>query len=203
MNGFAVLDLETTGFSPARGHRIVEIGVVLTDAQRAPVYEWTTLVDPRRSVGPTAIHGVTPAMVVDAPRFGDVADDLALLLENRVLVAHNARFDVAFLEAEWRRLEQRPNLQPLCTMALARRRRLPAKLSECCAALGLTNPDEHRALGDARVTAQVLDRLDPRPHEIPPPVSATPTSAAWSGHHLPRTVDGVQPRPQLAPSPTA
>src|SRR5699024_5117562 len=145
--------------APSRGHRIVEIGVVLTDPGGAIEYEWSSLVDPGRDVGPTHIHGITDDMVEGAPIFAELSGDLGFLLHDRVLVAHNARFDVAFLREEWPRTGAPAPYRPLCTMRLALARELPGRLAECCAALGLVNADAHRALGDARVTAELLRRL--------------------------------------------
>lgn len=186
MTSFAVVDLETTGLSPAKYHRVVEIGVVLTDGMGSIEYEWSTLVNPHRDLGPTSIHGVTGAMVANAPAFVDVAGDLLLLLDGRVLVAHNARFDVGFLEAEWHRLERNLAFESLCTMQLARRRGLPGKLSACCEAIGVTNDEAHHALGDARVTAQLLGRLRPSVDEVPPPVRIPPSLPLWTGRQLVR-----------------
>ena len=149
MTSFAVVDLETTGLSPAKHHRVVEIGVVLVDGGGTVEYEWSTLVNPHRDLGPTSIHGVTGAMVAEAPTFADVAGDLSVLLDHRILVAHNARFDVGFLEAEWQRLDRAWAFGALCTMQLARSRGLPGKLSQCCSAIGVTNDEAHHALGDA------------------------------------------------------
>lgn len=97
---FAVIDLETTGFSPARGDKIVEIGIVLVDDDGAIEHEWGTLVNPKRDVGPTHVHGIRASDVVAAPLFADVAAHVASLLSGRTLVAHNQAFDVRFLRAE-------------------------------------------------------------------------------------------------------
>lgn len=186
MTNFAVLDLETTGLHPGAHHRIIEIGVVLTDASDQIAYEWSTLVNPSRDLGPTGLHGITAAMVSDAPGFADVADDLASILEGRVLVAHNARFDVGFLESEWQRMGTTWPIDALCTMQLARRRGLPAKLERCCAELGVVNEDAHHALSDARVTARLLEHLQPAPDELPGVMRAPWTLPAWTGAGLPR-----------------
>ncbi len=186
MTDFAVVDLETTGISPAHHHRIVEIGVVLTDGAGNVDYEWSTLVNPHRDLGPTSIHGVTGAMVAEAPTFAEVAGDLSVLLDGRVLVAHNARFDVGFLEAEWRRMERAWAFESLCTMQLARRRGLPGKLAECCDVFGVVNDEAHHALGDARVTALLLAQLAPAADELPGPVRIPPVVPTWTGRMLAR-----------------
>jgi DNA polymerase-3 subunit epsilon len=67
MSRYAVIDIETTGFSPAHHHRILEIGVVLVDDEGNLVYEWETLVNPQRDVAATEIHGLSAADVCRAP----------------------------------------------------------------------------------------------------------------------------------------
>ena len=98
--GFAVLDLETTGLAPSRGARIIEIGVVAVGLDGTVVEQWETLVDPGCGPGPTHIHGVDAAMLSGAPSFDEIVGDLARVLAGRTLVAHNATFDVGFLDAE-------------------------------------------------------------------------------------------------------
>lgn len=186
--GFAVLDLETTGLSPARGARPIEIGLVSVTPDGVVEDAWETLVDPGCGAGPTHIHGVTDAMLDGAPTFADVLGDLTARLEGRTIVAHNASFDIGFLDAEfaaaglgWRRA-------PLCTMRLARRRGYrPATLAYLCDTLGIVNQAAHRALGDAVATAELLSRLDVRPEETPPAVEFP------SGHPAPTGVFALRP----------
>ncbi|QUY62527.1 exonuclease domain-containing protein [Gulosibacter molinativorax] len=159
---FAVVDLETTGFSPARGDRIVELGVVLLDDGGAVEQEWTTLVNPQRHIGATHVHGIRARDVVDAPLFGDVAADVVDLLAGRTIVAHNQAFDTRFLRAE---LSLHGFVIPdsysaLCTMVWSRRRFGAAKLADVCAALGIDLTDAHSALGDAKATANLLRALN-------------------------------------------
>ena len=89
MSRYAVLDLETTGLSPANHHRIVEVAVVLVDDAGQTVYEWATLVNPERDVTASEIHGLTGADVYRAPTFSQIAGQLTKLLSGRVAVAHN------------------------------------------------------------------------------------------------------------------
>ena len=159
--GYAVLDVETTGFTPATD-RVVEIAVVHTDPDGTVTDEWHTLLDPDGAdVGPTHVHGIERADVDGAPRLAQVAAELVSRLDRRVLVAHNAEFDLAFLRAE---LERAGAAAPspvvhLCTLT-ASRLHLPAlrwrKLADCCAAAGVEQSDAHAALGDARATAALL-----------------------------------------------
>lgn len=169
--GFAVIDLETTGLSPARGARAIEVGMVLVDRSGTVEETWETLVDPGVGPGPTHIHGVTEAMLEGAPTFAEVAGDLAVRLDGRTIVAHNADFDMSFLEAEFGRIGLAWDYTALCTMRLARKRGLrPASLAACCATYGIVNRGAHHALGDAVATAELLGWLQVATDEVPSPV---------------------------------
>lgn len=158
---FAVIDLVTTGFSPARGDRIVEVGVVLVDDRGAVEQEWATLVNPQRDVGATHVHGIRVSDVADAPLFGDVAAHLVTLLSGRTLVVHNQEFELRFLKAE---LAAHGFVMPatfagLCTMLWSRSAFGSSKLVDVCAVLEIERPTTHDALGDARATAAILAAL--------------------------------------------
>lgn len=161
---FSVVDVETTGLFP-RGHdRIVEIAVVRLGRTGEPENEFVTLVNPERDVGPTRIHGISARDVLSAPRFHEIAGDATALLAGAVLVAHNARFDADFIEAELGRVtDHHPPLPTLCTMTLARRIDGAApsyRLEALCEHLGLPVLEEtHSALEDARATALVFGVL--------------------------------------------
>jgi DNA polymerase-3 subunit epsilon len=158
-NGFVVIDVETTGLLPA-WDRIIEIAAVRTDPSGRVIDEWTTLINPGCPVGATKIHGITAADVLSAPRFADVLGDLNARLAGRALVAHNALFDLAFIQTEYVRAGWALPAAPyLCTLDaswtylphLSRRR-----LSDYCWACGIQLHDAHSALGDARATASLL-----------------------------------------------
>ncbi|MDP3950378.1 exonuclease domain-containing protein [Microbacterium sp.] len=159
--GYAVIDLETTGFSPARGDRILEVGVVLIDDAGEVEHEWTTLINPQRDVGATHVHGIRASDVVDAPLFGDVAAHLVRLLSGRALAAHNQEFDLRFLRAELAAhgYTLPPAYAALCTMLWSRSSFGAAKLSDVCAVLEIEHGSAHAALGDARATAAVISAL--------------------------------------------
>jgi len=70
---FAVVDVETTGFSPRLHDRVIEVAVVRLSPGGLPADEYTTLVNPRRDVGPTHVHGITATEVKDAPTFEQIA----------------------------------------------------------------------------------------------------------------------------------
>lgn len=161
LDGYAVFDFETTGLKPRGQDKIVEIGVVLLDRNGEFESEFTTLVNPGRDLGPTHIHHIKGADVAGAPTFKELAGHLSNLLHNRLLVAHNAQFDMGFLEAEFNRAI--PELggfdyKYLCTMKLSRQF-LPENgrsLDSCCGAYDIEIEAPHHALADARATAKLL-----------------------------------------------
>jgi DNA polymerase III epsilon subunit family exonuclease len=160
---YAVVDVETTGLDPAVD-RIVEVAVVRCDAEGHAVSEWSSLVHPDRDPGPTIVHGITADDLANAPRFAEVAPSLAEQLDGAVVTAHNLAFDAAFLAAEWARVGAgRPAAPGLCTLTLARAlhpgRAEGYSLAACSAAAGIDQPEAHRALADARVTADLLGSL--------------------------------------------
>jgi len=162
------LDVETTGASPQHD-RITEIGIVEIHADGS-TEEWSTLVNPQCRI-PEFIEqltGISNAMVQDAPRFADIADLLATKLQGRIFVAHNARFDYAFIKNEYRRLEQGFRADTLCTVRLSRRlypQHYKHNLDSLIQRMGLIMDERHRALADARVLAVFLQRIT---EELPP-----------------------------------
>lgn len=174
----AVVDVETTGFAYKSHDRIVEIGIVRTDFEGKEQARFETLVNPRRDVGPTHIHGVTAEMVRDAPPFEAVADAVLELLEGTCWVAHNARFDVNFLAAELARAGDpiAGDVPWHCTLQSTRAvfPDLPSKkLERVCAYLEIPLGRAHTALGDADATRELLRCLrDERPGILPPSIDA-------------------------------
>ncbi len=100
VGGFTVVDVETTGLSP-RSHRVLEIAVVRTDATGQVTGEWSRRIDPEGPVGATHIHGITADDVRGAPKFGELIPHLNQWMQGTVVVAHNARFDLAFIRTEY------------------------------------------------------------------------------------------------------
>lgn len=160
---YAVFDVETTGFAAHASDRIVEIGLVLTDLWGNVEDEWVTILNPERDLGPSHIHGIYGRHAMNAPRFADVAPHLMRMLRGRTLVAHNASFDLRFLNAETARIGAPLDLaagEALCTMQLAKRLLPGAKytLDACCQRADVPDWTAHSALGDARATAQLFQR---------------------------------------------
>ncbi|MCX4720468.1 DEDDh family exonuclease [Streptomyces virginiae] len=156
--GYAVVDVETTGL--ARDDRIVSAAVYRLDAQGNVEDHWYTLVNPRRDPGPVWIHGLTSAMLADAPLFEDIAGEFADRLADRVLVAHNAIFDWQMIAREYARAATTaPVRQRLCTIALSKELNLPLpnhKLESLAAHFGVVQQRAHHALDDARVLAEAF-----------------------------------------------
>ncbi len=158
---FVVVDLETTGGRPDRGQAIIEVGAVKVFGGRA-VDTFQSLVDPGRRLPSfiTRLTGITDAMLAGEGKIEEVLPAFASFAADSVLVAHNASFDRAFLDAAWRAVLDAPIPLPfLCTLRLARRL-LPGVRRRSLDALaghyGIPAVDRHRALGDARMTTEVL-----------------------------------------------
>lgn len=203
--GFAVIDVETTGFS-AESERIVEVGVVVLDRTGQETGSFSTLVDPGRDPGPSHVHHITEAMLVGAPSFATLHPYLADQLSGRVLVGHNVdRFDLAFLRAECARVGGETlvpgELATVDTLMVAQRflgLRGKARLVDCCDHFGLAWGDQHTALGDARVTAELFRAMRDDLGEITLGLAATLTRAAatsWPGGAP--TPPVILPRAQL------
>lgn len=161
----AALDFETTGLDVNSGHRVVEVGVVRVDPQTNTRVEWSTLVNPGVPISKRTqeIHGISNEMVEDAPLFAQALPQFAHLIEDCVLIAHNANFDLGFLRIESRRAKQQ-NPTPAVvvdTLALARHVfRLPScSLSSVSQRIGLPHHDAHRALADARATMAIYHAM--------------------------------------------
>jgi DNA polymerase-3 subunit epsilon len=163
-----VFDTETTGLDPHDGHRVVEIGCVevvnlIPTGQTFHVY-----INPERDMPEEAfrVHGLSADFLATHPRFAEVADALiAFVGDDAKLVAHNAGFDFAFLNAELKRAG-RPLLTQeriIDTLALARRRHPGAsnRLDDLCLRYRIDNSrrTKHGALLDAELLAEVYAEL--------------------------------------------
>ncbi len=156
---YVAFDVETTGFN--KNDRIVEIGLV-TFKNGQLLEEWSTLLNPQRDVGKSNIHGITASMVSTAPLFEEVVNDIFRIINGRVLVAHQFSFDARMLAQELNRLDVDGDLgKGFCTL-IASRNLLPGtadSLAATCEALGIETIDAHSALGDARMTMQIFQKL--------------------------------------------
>jgi DNA polymerase-3 subunit epsilon len=160
------VDTETTGMSPDAGHRLVEVARV--EIVNGSLGEgWSSLLRPGRPIPPDAarVHGITDAMVADAPDPGTVGRALREACGELPLVFHNAPFDLPFLFQLFRESGAPVLLNPIVdTLGLARG--LPGtgsnSLGPLAARLGLPAETAHRALGDARTTARLFLALAAR-----------------------------------------
>ena len=160
---FVVVDVETTGGRPP-GDRVIEIGAVRVRAGRIDG-EWSSLVDPGRGIPPfvSRLTGIANSVVAVAPPFERVADEFLEFLGGAAFVAHNARFDWRFVNAELLRARGgRLTNARLCTVRLARRLLPHVKrrnLDALAWLFGIEIEGRHRALPDARGTARLLLEL--------------------------------------------
>jgi DNA polymerase-3 subunit epsilon len=169
MDKWIVADTETTGFSP-KTDRLIQFGAAQFDPQTGELGETLHLyVNPGMPIPPAvqAIHGISDADVADKPRFEEVADQIADFLRGANVVAHQAPFDVGFLNAEFKRakreeFEKLPN-KIICTRRMARavRPRDAATLDALCDVFGIdrTIRTFHGALVDCFLLAQVYPHL--------------------------------------------
>nr|WP_083473148.1 MULTISPECIES: DEDDh family exonuclease [unclassified Frankia] len=159
---YAVVDVETTGLSPARD-RVLSVAVVLTAPDGAVQGRWSTLLDPGCDPGPVHIHGLTRERLAGSPTFAAVVDELSELLAGRVLVAHNAAFDWRMLAGEGLRIGRTlPVEWRLCTLTLASRLGLELaslRLAALAEHWGVTQRRAHDAEDDAEVLAALLPRI--------------------------------------------
>jgi DNA polymerase III epsilon subunit family exonuclease len=158
---FTVIDLETTGLDAGRGHRVCEIALLRYRGGKV-LDTFDSLVNPQRSITPSAsaVNGLRDWDVASAPIFSQVAAQVQSMMEDSVIVAHNASFDLAFLAAEWRRLRWPPRLGfAIDTLALARRMYAFRRnnLGAVAQALKVRTDREHRAMGDVWTTTRVFE----------------------------------------------
>ncbi len=161
---YAVVDVETTGGSYEKGHRITEVAVV--EVRRGAVTDsFHTLVHPGRPVWSSAerLTGITDAMLAAAPAFDEIAEEVFRRLAGRVFVAHNAGFDWGWVRAQLRdALGDAPEVKRLCTISLARRLAPELRyrnLDSLADHFQVPILERHRAYGDALATARILLRL--------------------------------------------
>ncbi|WP_193312810.1 3'-5' exonuclease [Georgenia subflava] len=190
---FAVIDVETTGFSPAKGDRVIEIAIARVDRTGRIEDEYATLLNPEgRDTGAVFVHGISNEAVRDAPRFSEVAGDVLARLEGTVVVAHNAVFEERFLAAELARAGiTTPHLPALCSLWLGQQTfQTPNhKLGTLAQHAGIPLVDAHAALGDVRATAALLPMMLER-YGAPLAFGCTPASGL-RGHHRAGAVSPV------------
>ncbi|TSE21552.1 DNA polymerase III PolC-type [Tepidimonas alkaliphilus] len=164
---YTVFDTETTGLQPSKGDQILQIGATRIVNGRLLRHEsFEQLIDPQRPIPPesTAIHGITPAMVRGQPTIEQVLPAFHAFARDTVLVAHNAAFDLRFLQLKARSAGvtfDQPVLDTLLLSAVVHPQQPSHSLEAIAARLGIPVLGRHTALGDALVTAEVFLRLIP------------------------------------------
>ena len=165
---YVVFDTETTGLLPHKDE-IVQIGAVRVVRGRiVPGEQVDTLVNPQMPIPPgsTKVHGITDAMVRDAPLIDSAARNFHRFARDAVIVAHNAPFDMAFMHRHGKRLGldwSHPVLDTVLVSAVLFGASQTHTLDALCDRLGVTIPEalRHTAMGDAYATAEVLCKMLP------------------------------------------
>jgi len=160
LRSVVIVDIETTGFNPMYGDRIIEIGAVkLLDDNIKGVFH--SLINPRRAIPPkiTELTGITQDMVDDAPLAVDVLPKFVKFIGTDTIVTHNVTFDKSFLDDEMNTAGIKRKFQYYCTLKTARAtlKNVPGyKLQLLKEHYHLKEiGDIHRALSDSFVTAQL------------------------------------------------
>jgi DNA polymerase-3 subunit epsilon len=202
-----VIDTETTGLDAAGGDRLIEVGCVEIINRIPTGREFHHYLNPEREVHPeaVAVHGLSTEFLKDKPLFRDIAADLLAFLGDAALVAHNASFDLGFINAELARLSRPPltGERMVDTLMLARRKHPagPNSLDSLCKRYGIDNSQRtrHGALLDALLLAAVyVELLGERQATLglelsalrDRPVGAVAGKAAQRPEPLPPRIDG-------------
>ena len=199
-----VLDTETTGFEPAEGHRIVEIGAVELFNHLPTGRTYHQYINPERQMPKEAfeVHGLGDDFLRDKPVFKAIGQAFLDFIGDAKLVIHNAAFDMKFLNAEleWAGLPGLPWARAVDTLAIARQKfpGAPASLDALCRRFGVDNSarEKHGALLDSEILAEVYLELvgGRQPDLVLAPVAAAPQAGQ------PRVQgDDWRPRPRPVP----
>ena len=162
-----ILDTETTGLSPAQGHRIVEIGCIELVHKKPTGNTFHQYINPQRDVPEksTEITGLTEAFLKPFPVFGQIVDRFLDFIADDMLVIHNANFDMSFLNAEleWAKKPVLLKSRAIDTLFMARKKfpGSPASLDALCKRfdIDLSKRDKHGALLDAELLYYVYIEL--------------------------------------------
>ncbi len=161
-----VLDTETTGLKVADDHRIIEIGCVEIINRRKTGETFHQYINPERTIdiGAAKVHGITDELLLDKPKFSDIADDFFLFITGAELIIHNAEFDIGFLHHELKKINsEQPRIDDISavldTLKMARDKHPGQKnsLDALCQRYAIDNSKRtlHGALLDAEILADV------------------------------------------------
>jgi DNA polymerase III subunit epsilon len=162
---YTVFDTETTGLDPSQGDEIIQIGALrIVNGKLLAQEGFEQLVDPQRPIPPASIpiHGITPEQVQGQPTIAQVLPAFHAFAQDTVLVAHNAAFDMRFLELKQAATGvhfDQPVLDTLLLSAVAHPNQESHALEAIAQRLGVQVHSRHTALGDATVTAEVFLKL--------------------------------------------
>ena len=171
-NIYAVIDLETTGSSYRKGHRIIQIGITLLQNDEI-IQEYDFTVNPGHSIPPLIenLTGITNKQVKNAPYFEDIASYVYNLIENCIFVAHNIAFDYQFLNQAFIDADMPPlTLRGMDTVELTKilyPTLSSYRLSDLSKYFELTHLKVHNAAGDAHATAELFILLKNRAIHLP------------------------------------
>ena len=163
-----ILDTETTGLDPKDGHRVIEIGCIELVNRRLTDQTFHVYINPEREIDQEAIdvHGITNEFLADKPNFAGIADEFVEFIRGAELIAHNASFDINFLDSELSRIPEAPNIFSLMhggaaidTLAMAKEKR-PGKRNSLDALCRDYKIDaSERTLHGALLDAELLTRV--------------------------------------------
>jgi DNA polymerase-3 subunit epsilon len=206
-----VLDTETTGLSPAKGHRVIEIGCLELVNRRLTGREFHRFLNPDRDIdeGAERVHGISRADLEDAPRFAEVAEEFLIFIKEAELIIHNASFDVGFLEHELRLIKHaQPEITQhasvLDTLPLARKMHPGQRnsLDALCKRYDVdaTKRDVHGALIDSELLAKVYLAMTGGQTALSLDAEPTPESKAQDSHAT--AAAAMQSKNQIVIQPT-
>ncbi|HWF93543.1 MAG TPA: DNA polymerase III subunit epsilon [Xanthobacteraceae bacterium] len=198
-----VFDTETTGLDPYQGHRLIEVGCIELLNRIPSGNTFHRYVNPQRDVPGEAfaIHGLSAEFLKDKPLFAAVADELIAFIGDAPLVAHNASFDLNFINAEFERAGRAAITRDriIDTLLLARRKHpgSPNRLDDLCARYSIDSSRrvKHGALLDAEILAEVyLELVGGRQAQLILVETGNDTAAAGTGRAA-----VIRPRPIALP----
>jgi len=198
-----VFDTETTGLDPYQGHRLIEVGCIELLNRIPSGNTFHRYVNPQRDVPAEAfaIHGLSAEFLKDKPLFADVADELIAFIGDAPLVAHNASFDLNFINAEFERAGRAAITRDriIDTLLLARRKHpgSPNRLDDLCARYSIDSSRrvKHGALLDAEILAEVyLELVGGRQAQLILVETGNDSAAAGTGRAA-----VIRPRPIALP----